>query len=517
MADISKIKLLGETYDIKDEVARNAILDIKSIDVINVLDYDVDNTGTTDCASIINTLILNNPLKTIYFPDGDYLLTQSIDIPRDYDKGVNLFLSQNARIFANSDIENLVQVGLTVIDENSLDYKVSLNKILFILGGKFDCNNITRTCIKYDNHRQDFRLLDTSLLNFVSYGFLAMETVSGNAFISNCLIFGNSSENISIGIEDNGYDNYYNLLTIHNCMTGVRLIGGGATLDNVHVTCMYSRTPSTAEFQRTIGFEIIGNYTNWLSNVYADTCYIGFKINSGKNYITNGTVGWYYTDELSNIYGIKIEDDTACVFLSNFNFDMPNSGLKNYCINAPVSDTYRSMINFNRLYFNNIKVNDISGTHRDDADLVYNLALNSNKNIMTVKDWFLSQNNISVGEYAPIAFIARNASGFYKFLINSSNECQAEVSIYYGDTGVSYDVNSISSDDTWKISLCNQINVNGRDYAYICLSRTVSGNVTPTIYLEGASGNAIFNASDNMFNVTDSKFINPTILFETNL
>lgn len=65
-----------------------------------VTKHGVKADGKTDVSDAIQKVIDNNPNRTIYFPDGVYLLSKSIITPADPEKSVHLVLSNYATLKA---------------------------------------------------------------------------------------------------------------------------------------------------------------------------------------------------------------------------------------------------------------------------------------------------------------------------------------------------------------------------------------------------------------------------------
>ena len=63
--------------------------------------HGVPADGKTDASEAIQKLIDNNPNRTIYFPDGIYLVSRPINTPADPQKSVQLVLSNYAVIKAS--------------------------------------------------------------------------------------------------------------------------------------------------------------------------------------------------------------------------------------------------------------------------------------------------------------------------------------------------------------------------------------------------------------------------------
>lgn len=58
---------------------------------VNVLDYLSANTGE-DLSDAIQKIILDNPKKVIFFPDGEYMLAKPISTPANPEHSVCLHL-----------------------------------------------------------------------------------------------------------------------------------------------------------------------------------------------------------------------------------------------------------------------------------------------------------------------------------------------------------------------------------------------------------------------------------------
>ena len=63
--------------------------------------------GRTDAAEAIQRLIVDNPNKTIFFPDGVYMVSRPIDTPAEPTKSVSLVLGNYAVLKATESGENI--------------------------------------------------------------------------------------------------------------------------------------------------------------------------------------------------------------------------------------------------------------------------------------------------------------------------------------------------------------------------------------------------------------------------
>ena len=80
-------------------------------DIINVKEYGAKGDGITDDTEAIQFCIDTFPHRTIYFPAGNYLISQPLNIKVGNEYTVDLFLENSARIFTNTEIEELLSIG----------------------------------------------------------------------------------------------------------------------------------------------------------------------------------------------------------------------------------------------------------------------------------------------------------------------------------------------------------------------------------------------------------------------
>ena len=69
---------------------------------ISVSDYVAPNCGK-DVSDILQKVIDENPNRTIYFPDGEYIISKPLCTPADPTKSVSLRLDDFAVIRASED------------------------------------------------------------------------------------------------------------------------------------------------------------------------------------------------------------------------------------------------------------------------------------------------------------------------------------------------------------------------------------------------------------------------------
>jgi hypothetical protein len=88
-------------------------INANSFGYVVVTDYIKANTGE-DVSDALQELILNNPHRTIYFPDGEYILAKPICTPAHPERSVSLMLSNYAILRAADGWDNeeaMVRMG----------------------------------------------------------------------------------------------------------------------------------------------------------------------------------------------------------------------------------------------------------------------------------------------------------------------------------------------------------------------------------------------------------------------
>ena len=277
------------------------------------------NSGE-DVADMIQSLIDENPNRTIYFPDGEYLLSKPIYTPADPVKSVSLELSDFAVLKAIGDWES--------------------NTAIVQLGGKDPAND---TATNGSNYSLEGGIIDGSgVANGVSINS-GRETAIRNVSIKNTVVgiyigyganSGSSDSDIygvniigtgktdSVGIVLEGYDNTITNVRIGNVFTGVHIKSAGNALRNVHPLYYSDYT----DYQNSCGFlDECGN--NWYDYCYSDQFGIGFRTTSGgSNYYNDCYCFWYSAAGEKHVAFMADEDFNST--LTNF-----KAGFQSECEN----------------------------------------------------------------------------------------------------------------------------------------------------------------------------------------
>lgn len=262
---------------------------------------------TKSVSGDIQRLIDENPNRTIYFPDGVYLLDKPILTPADPKKSVSLALSDFAVFRA---AENWNSDGALVR-----------------LGGKEPANDI-RTCgsnysfsggiidgcqkadgISIDGGREtvvrNVSIKHTKIGLHIKHG---ANSGSSDCDISGVNIIGNRTAD-SIGVLLEGYDNTLTNMRIADVFTGVLLKSAGNSLRNIHplYTCDYTDYTASCGFDDRIG-------SNWYDFCYSDQFGIGFRMSDGCVSIYDRCFCFWYSEREKIHTAIKSEGSFDSIF-----------------------------------------------------------------------------------------------------------------------------------------------------------------------------------------------------------
>lgn len=249
--------------------------------------------GNTDVSDALQQLIDNNPNRTIFFPDGTYLLHKPLLTPAHPEKSVDLQLSNFAKIKASenwSSSEAMIRLGASQpandIYTPGSNYGIS--------GGIIDGSGIAKG-ISIDGGRETY-IRNVNLKN-VRIGIHikpGANSGSSDADIHSVNITGNGQPD-SIGVLLEGYDNTLTNMRIANVFTGVDIRSGGNMLRNIHPLFTFRNAVSRERYAESVGFRNLGVNYNWFDYCYSDQFSVGFHANSGNFH--NCFAWWYSTKE----------------------------------------------------------------------------------------------------------------------------------------------------------------------------------------------------------------------------
>ena len=289
--------------ELEREIATGGI-DASSLGYVLITDYAMPNTGE-DVSDAIQKAIDENPHRTIYFPDGEYILAKPIATSAHPDRAVSLNLSNFAVLKAAdnwSDSEAMVRLGGAEAANNI--HLAGSN--YYFSGGVVDGNRRAKG-IAIESGRETL-ITRTSIKNTQVGIHIKRGANSGSsdADIVTVNIVGNAKPD-SIGVLLEGHDNTLTNMRIAAVQTGVKIASGTNSLSNIHPLFIYAdelhdRNPDMygevdlIDYSKSVGFDDVSNGTNWYDFCYSDQMATGFRFRSGSAVFQNCFVMWYNTN-----------------------------------------------------------------------------------------------------------------------------------------------------------------------------------------------------------------------------
>ncbi len=276
---------------------------------IIITDY-VPNDGSRDVAEEIQAVIDANPNRTIYFPDGVYIISKPICTPADPRKSVDLQLSNYALIRAAeswSDDEAMIRLGGKDAknDTHTPGSNYSLTGGIIDGSGKADGISIDsgrETVIK------SVSIKNTPIGINIKYG---ANSGSSDADLSDINIIGTGGTD-SVGIWIEGFDNTVTNVRIGNVFTGVYIKSCSNSLRNVHPLYYSDYT----DYENSCGFLDDGG-NNIYDFCYSDQFCIGFRTTESRSSIYDNCFCFWYTAAGGREIAFKADGRFNSV-LSNF-------------------------------------------------------------------------------------------------------------------------------------------------------------------------------------------------------
>ncbi|MBQ9552569.1 MAG: hypothetical protein IJU96_07370 [Clostridia bacterium] len=335
---------------------------------MNITEYIVSSDGASVSAQI-QRAIDENPNRTIYFPDGEYRLSEPIRTPADPRKSVSLKLDSFAVLTAADDFEGEALVMLGGKDPFNDTHTPGSNYSL--TGGVIDPRGKAKA-ITIESGRETV-VKDVSVKNatvgiHIKYG---ANSGSSDADISSVNIIGTGDVN-SVGLLVEGYDNTFTNIRIGYVFTGVHIKSAGNSLKNIH-PLYYS---GYADYEQSVGFLDEGN-DNLYDYCYSDQFCTGFRTTGyQRNIYTNCFTYWYSGDggKETCFQADKEFDSTVTNMRIGFSENTKNCVLKTGGIGVgvfdrPIVDATRVSGNYRYLFYSSS--NPLTPIRRAVYGLVY--------------------------------------------------------------------------------------------------------------------------------------------------
>ena len=301
-----------------------------------VTDFVAADTGA-DVADALQAVIDANPNRTIYFPDGEYLVSHPLRTPADPAKSVDLQLANFAVVKATEDFTGGAVIALG--GKNPYNTTAQAGSNYSLTGGVIDGYDIADG-VSIDSGRetkvQNTAIKHTVVGLHIKYG---ANSGSSDADISDINIIGNSAEN-SVGILLEGYDNTLTNIRIGYVRTGVIVRSGGNCLTNIHPLFQIDWDL----YEGSCGFvEEASN--NLYTYCYSDQFQIGFRITGTGRSVYDNCFCYWWSGAGGKCTGFKVENDSFNATVTNTRIDF-RSDTDNTVYDGPTkgSGTFRDLL-----------------------------------------------------------------------------------------------------------------------------------------------------------------------------
>lgn len=262
----------------------NQKIETTNNDYIIVTDFIKADTGE-DLYDNLQMLINKNPGRTLYFPDGEYLISHPLETSAKPASSTSFYLSSGAILRAHESWKNdgmkqaLICFGALAEDKNIR----SPGSNFYIMGGILDGKGRVDG-ISIDSGRETL-IKNVVMVNVrcginIKYG---ANNGSSDTDIDDVTIIGNGMSN-SYGIVTVGLDNTISNARIYNTKVGIQVSAG-----NLVANCTVE---NTAKIEGAIGFLCSGTGDAWYSDCTSIDCDVAFDIGSTKGFYKQCNALW---------------------------------------------------------------------------------------------------------------------------------------------------------------------------------------------------------------------------------
>ena len=262
---------------------------------INALHFGFKNDGIFDNSKIMDIYIDKYSNKPIYFPEGTYCFSKTINFPDKF----YLLLEKNAIFKATNKFNG--EYFLTIRKgSNRADYTDGS----YLDGGVFDCNYQINAGIGLNKCRQSY-IKNLTIKNTNKYGIVTRteETPDGTINLENIVIYNSIGILDTIGIYDNAFDTHGRNIEILNFQTAFQTVSG--RWYDVSAWFSVANLLAQSVFAYLDGYDII------FSGVAIDTYRYGFKTTYSNYGACISDVIWIrnsgvYTNDLVDKYPLGL-------------------------------------------------------------------------------------------------------------------------------------------------------------------------------------------------------------------
>lgn len=312
---------------------------------LNVGDFVTPDSGA-DVSSELQRVIDENPNRTLFFPDGEYLVSAPLYTPANPNKSVDLQLSNYTIIKATDDFSGEAVIALGGKDPFN-DIKTPGSNYS-LTGGIIDCSGIAVGVAILSG--RETKIQNTSIKNAVTGIYIGNGANNGSsdADIRDVNITGTEKSN-SVGVLVEGHDNTFTNMRIGGVHTGFHIKSGGNSLYNIH-PLFYG---SFSEFDTSIGFYVEGS-NNTLTYCYSDQFCTAYRVKNQNTFDNCFCMWWTNEGEKCTVIQSDGKFDSVFTNLSvSLRHDTDNTMLKGTVVGKGTIQNLmadESRFNLNRSY-----------------------------------------------------------------------------------------------------------------------------------------------------------------------
>lgn len=246
-------------------------------DYVVVTDYIMPNTGT--CVAVyLQQIIDENPRKTIYFPDGEYVISTPLFTSAAGKTSTSIQLSDGAVIKASKNFKNRNGNAMICLGGGTpMNDIQSVGSYYVVSGGTLDTNAVTRG-ISVDSGRESV-IRNICIKNVATCGiYVARGANNGSSDLDfeDITILGLGML-ASTGVYVDGYDNTFTNIRIYNCAVGMDINTGGNLIKSIYVSNDADKSLASAPTEG-----INSNTNNWISQCHTVNVQTAFSFGSGS-------------------------------------------------------------------------------------------------------------------------------------------------------------------------------------------------------------------------------------------
>lgn len=317
----------------KEELRKEILAELKSdmesggingadLGYVVLTDYVAANTGK-DVSAEIQKVIDDNPTKTIYVPDGVYVLASPIVTSADPAKSVSFQLSNFAVFQAATGWEHeeaMIRIGAKDTNANA---DVDSGNYSFN-SGIIDGNGVAKGIAIESG--TNFAIRNSSIKH-TSIGIHVKETASATDIDLVHVVCNNKKNSIGVLLE--GPDNTVTDMRIASMQTGIMLKSTGNFLRNLHPLYIWGSehvADTNIVYAESVAFFDQSNGVNFYDFCYSDEMSTGFRFGENARPVTQSCFVMWYSKRGNRQIGIEADskfEGTVLDIVVSLHGDLP--------------------------------------------------------------------------------------------------------------------------------------------------------------------------------------------------